>query len=73
MSRSTSTAFRTVLQTMLATAIAPKGSTKRDHEVAELLESIWFTALIGWAIGTDPDAHIGEIMRRSTRLLLANR
>jgi len=66
-------AFRTVLQTMLATAIAPKGSTKGDLEVAELLESIWFTALIGWAIGTDPDAHIGEMIQRSTRLLLANR
>ena len=66
-------AFRVVLQTMLATAIAPKGPTKRDLEIAEILESIWFTALIGWAIGTDPDAHIAEIIRRSTRLLLANR
>jgi AcrR family transcriptional regulator len=65
--------FRTVLQTILATAIAPKGSTKRDVEIAEILESIWFTALIGWAIGTDPDAHIGEIIQRSTRLLLTNR
>ena len=66
-------AFRVVLQTMLATAIAPKGPTKRDLEIAEILESIWFTALIGWAIGTDPDAHIAEIIQRSTRLLLANR
>jgi AcrR family transcriptional regulator len=65
--------FRTVLQTLLATAIAPKGPTKRDLEVAEILECIWFTALIGWATGTDSDAQIGEIIQRSTRLLLANR
>jgi AcrR family transcriptional regulator len=65
--------FRAVLQTILATAIAPKGPTKRDHEAAEILEGIWFTALISWAIGTDADAHISEIIQRSTRLLLANR
>jgi TetR/AcrR family transcriptional regulator, cholesterol catabolism regulator len=62
--------FRTVLQTMLATAIARKGPTKRDREVAEILESVWFTALVGWATGTDTDIYIGELMKRSTRLLL---
>jgi AcrR family transcriptional regulator len=66
-------AFRTVLQTMLATAIAPKGPTKGDLEVAEILECIWFTALIGWVTGTDSDAQIGVLIQRSTRLLLANR
>jgi len=65
--------FRTVLQAILANAIAPQRSTKRDREVAEILESIWFTALIGWAIGADPDTYIGEVMRRSTRLLLPAR
>jgi AcrR family transcriptional regulator len=63
--------FRTVLQTLLANAIAGDAATKRDREIADLLECIWFTALIGWAIGTDPDTHIGEVMRRSTRMLLA--
>jgi AcrR family transcriptional regulator len=62
--------FRTVLQTLLATAMAGTGATKRDREVAELLECVWFTALVGWATGTDTDAHIGELMRRSTRMLL---
>lgn len=65
--------FRTVLQTMLATAIALERPTKRDLEVAEILESVWFTALVGWATGTDEDTYIGEIMRRSTRLLLPSR
>ena len=62
--------FRVVLQAILANAIAPKGATKRDREVAELLECIWFTALVGWAIGASSDAYIGEIMKRSVRFLL---
>jgi AcrR family transcriptional regulator len=62
--------FRSVLQAILANAIAPKRPLKRDRDIAEILESIWFTALVGWAIGADTDVHIGEIMRRSTRLLL---
>jgi len=62
--------FRAVLQEILATAIAPTRPRKGDREIAEILESIWFTALVGWAIGADSDAHIGELMRRSTRLLL---
>jgi AcrR family transcriptional regulator len=65
--------FRTVLQSLVATAIAPSGPNRHDLEVAEILESIWFTGLIAWATGTDTDADIGEIMRRSTRLLLAKR
>ena len=65
--------FRTVLQTLLATAIAGVGATKRDREIAELLECVWFTALVGWATGTDTDTHIGELMRRSSRMLLPNK
>jgi TetR/AcrR family transcriptional regulator, cholesterol catabolism regulator len=64
--------FRAVLQAILANAIASGRSRKRDREVAEILESIWFTALVGWATGADSDVYIGEIMRRSTRLLLPN-
>ncbi len=62
--------FGDVLQAMLASAIASGKPTVRDREVAELLENIWFTALVSWATGTTPDAHIGEIMQQATRLLL---
>jgi len=62
--------FGGVLERMLASAIAPDGPTERDHEVAELLESIWFTALVGWASGTTSDGDIGGIMRRACGLLL---
>jgi AcrR family transcriptional regulator len=65
--------FREVLKAMLASAIAPKGPSRHDREVAEILECIWFTALIAWATGTDPDGYIGEIMQRSSRLLLGPR
>ena len=63
--------FREVLKTMLASAIAPDNPVKRDREVAEILECIWFTTLIAWASGTDVDGYIGDMMRRSTRLLLS--
>jgi AcrR family transcriptional regulator len=62
--------FGGVLETMLASAIAPDGPTARDREVAELLESIWFSALVGWAGGTTADGDIGVIMRRACDLLL---
>src|SRR5579862_1693132 len=65
--------FRTVLQAILSNAIAPNGAAKRDREIAELLESIWLTALVGWAIGADGDDYIGEVMKRSVRFLLPTR
>jgi len=62
--------FRAALQAVLASAIAPQRPTKRDRDVAEILQNVWFTALVGWASGTDPDTYIADIMARSTRLLL---
>jgi len=62
--------FGGVLQSMLASAIAPEGPTTRDREVAELLEGIWFSALVGWAAGTASDADIARIMQRASRHLL---
>lgn len=62
--------FGGVLERMLASAIAPEGPTARDREVAELLESIWFAALVGWASGTTADGDIRRIMRRACGLLL---
>ncbi len=62
--------FATILRGMLAAAIAPGGPKARDREAAEILEGVWFTALVGWAAGTVPDTHIGDVMRRSARMLL---
>jgi AcrR family transcriptional regulator len=65
--------FGEVLRSMLSSAIAPDGPTAADREAAEILEAIWFTALIGWATGADDDAHISELMRSSARRLLKGR
>jgi len=62
--------FRTMLQVRLAAAITPERPDQSDPEVVEILASIWFAALAGWASGVDRDAHIGEIMRASTARLL---
>ena len=62
--------FGGVLQAMLASAIAPDGPTDRDRDVADLLASIWFSALVGWASDPTADGDINPIMRRACRLLL---
>jgi AcrR family transcriptional regulator len=62
--------FGGVLQAMLASAIAPDGPGEREREAADMLESIWFSALVGWACGTLSDADIGRNMRRAAKLLL---
>ena len=49
---------------------ARREATDRDREVAELLESIWFSALVGWASGTSADGDIARIMQRAAKLLL---
>jgi AcrR family transcriptional regulator len=63
--------FGQVLQALLASAIAPDGPSVRDREVAQILESIWFSALVGWATGSGSDGSIAEIMQRAARLLLS--
>ena len=63
--------FSDVLQALLASAIAPHGPTAADRETSEILQSIWFTALIGWATGSDSDDHIAVIMRKASRRLLS--
>jgi hypothetical protein len=62
--------FRKMLRTRLAAAMTPDRPEDADPEVVEVLASVWFAALAGWASGLDDDAHIGEIMRTSTNLLL---
>ena len=62
--------FGDVMQVLIASAIAPAGPTAHDRDVAEILENVWFTALVGWATGTTSDAHISDLMQRASRLLL---
>jgi len=65
--------FGEVLRALLANAIAPGGATAADHEAAEILQGVWFTALIGWATGADDETHIHNIMRQAARRLLKDR
>jgi TetR/AcrR family transcriptional regulator, cholesterol catabolism regulator len=63
-------AFGDVLQELLASAIAPGGPTSHDREIAEILQGVWFSALVGWVTGADSEEHVNEILRRSARALL---
>jgi hypothetical protein len=62
--------FAYVLETILATAIAPNGPSAADRQAAEILEKVWFTSIIGWATGVNTDEHISTIMRRASLRVL---
>jgi TetR/AcrR family transcriptional regulator, cholesterol catabolism regulator len=59
-----------ILRAILASAIAPNGPSAADREAAELLERVWFSALIGWATSVDADDRIHTIMRRASLRIL---
>ena len=63
-------AFADITQAVLASAISPNGSSAADREAAELLERIYFSALIGWATGADADDRMTAIMRKATIRIL---
>jgi AcrR family transcriptional regulator len=62
--------FAAIMQAVIASAIAPNRPGSADREAAELLERIWFSALIGWATQVDADDHITTIMRRASLRIL---
>ncbi len=59
--------YREATRAALTSAITAEQPTRTDREVAEILESTWFTALAGWATGTAADTDISESMRSATR------
>ncbi len=63
-------AFALITQAVLASAISPSGTRAADREAAELLERVYFSALIGWATGADADDYMRTIMRRATARIL---
>ena len=65
--------FSLILQAIMASAIAPDGASAADRVAAELLERIWFTALIGWATGVDEPDQIKVVMRRAAQRILLDR
>jgi TetR/AcrR family transcriptional regulator, cholesterol catabolism regulator len=63
-------AFALITQAVLASAISPGGARASDREAAELLEHVYFSALISWATGADADDRMSTIMRRATVRIL---
>jgi AcrR family transcriptional regulator len=64
-------AFARVLEDMLVAAMAGADPTANDREIAEILQNVWFSALVGWAAGTVSDKHVKTVMQSATRRLLA--
>jgi AcrR family transcriptional regulator len=65
--------FAEVTQAVLASAMRPDGTRAANRETAELLEMVYFSALIGWATGADDDDRVMAIMRRATLRVLPTR
>jgi AcrR family transcriptional regulator len=63
-------AFAMITQAVIASAIRPDGAAAGDRETAELLERIYFSALIGWATGADGDDRMTKVMRRAIARIL---
>lgn len=64
--------FAATTQAVLATAIRPDGPSAADRETAEILEAIYFCALIGWATGADTEEHLRRLMHRAITRTLRN-
>jgi TetR/AcrR family transcriptional regulator, cholesterol catabolism regulator len=62
--------FSAITEAIIANAIAPGGPTSDDKEAARILERVWFSGLIGWATGSDPDGHIIATMRKAAPRVL---
>jgi len=63
-------AWRNALHSVFLDAVRDDQATRRADEIAELLSSTWFTALVGWAAGVTTDAQLAAVMRCATQLLL---
>ena len=62
--------YREVLEEVLAKTIADDEPTPEDRLTSEILQCVWFSALIGWATGTEEDSHVIEIMQSTAERLL---
>ena len=65
--------FAEITQAVLASAMRPDGTRAGNRETAELLEMVYFSALIGWATGADDGERMMVIMRRATQRVLPTR
>jgi AcrR family transcriptional regulator len=64
--------FAATTQAVLATAIRPDGPSAADRETAEILEAVYFCALVGWATGADSEEHLRKLMHRTITRTLRN-
>ena len=65
--------FGATIQEMFVSAIAPDQPTERDRATAAILESVWFHAVVNWAMGPDPPTDPADTMRRALRTLFEAR
>ena len=59
------------MRAIIMGAIGHESATPRDELVAEVLEEVWFSALVAWVGGVDDAPSVVRKLEDATRLLLA--
>ena len=58
------------MRSIILGAIGHESATARDELVAEVLEEVWFSALVAWVGGVDSASSVARKLTDATRLLL---
>ncbi len=58
------------MSAIITGASHPGPPDARDLAVARALQQVWFSALLGWVGGADPESRVGDDLESAARLLL---
>ncbi len=63
--------FNEMVRSALANALAGKETGTRAVAAAQLLQQVWFSALVAWASNVEPANHIDSSVRQALSLIAA--
>jgi AcrR family transcriptional regulator len=64
--------YEATVNALLASTIAADEPTDQERAAAEILENVWFSAVVGWATGGGSPADIRAIMDKTARAVLSS-
>jgi hypothetical protein len=63
--------YETTVNALLVSTIAADEPTDKERAAAEILENVWFSAVVGWATRGASAADIHAIMDKTARAVLS--
>ena len=64
--------YEATVNALLVSTIAADDPTEEERAAAEILENVWFSAVVGWATGTGSPAYLRAIMDTTGRAVLSS-